>query len=118
MFKFNFFEEPNPSDSDNVEELHNDSKCFDELSQIESGIFSYKDMENKLNTFVKNEIQFKKFLLNEKTLACLDYVDASSLEIDKNDSLSKINETHDLIAGQYEGGLKVVNLLLILNGAI
>ena len=126
MFKFNFNNFENGQDEpgtaskyekQNTIEQHNYvSKENATEIKIEYGIFTYDELNTSLKqSFAKNEICFKNFLLcgnsDDKITPCLDYVDAYRLEIDENDSLSKINKTHDLVAGQYEGGLKVFNEL-------
>jgi len=118
MFKFNFNNIENSDESSKDEninkEMHNyaSNNSEKEHEQIESGLFNYDDLNSsQKKSFVKNEIFFKKFFFNDNTedknASYLDYVDAYKLETDENDSLSKINKTHDLVAGQYEGGLKV-----------
>ena len=119
MFKFNFTNIEDSKELTNLKEetfINDDHTCSlsdykEEISQIESGVFSYEDqnLARTKKTFIKSEVAFKKFFLNER--AVLDYVDAYQLEIDENDKLSKINKTHDLVAGQYEGGLKVFSAL-------
>ena len=126
MFKFNFNNLENGQDESgtaskcekqNTIEYHNYAPKENENAaeiKIEYGIFTYEELNTSLKkSFAKNEIFFKNFLLcdnsDDKITSCLDYVDAYRLEIDENDSLSKINKTHDLVAGQYEGGLKVFN---------
>jgi hypothetical protein len=128
MFKFNFNNFENDQDikqsdiaskneKQNAIEQHNyASKENAPEIKIEYGIFTYDELNTSFKkSFAKNEISFKNFLLcdnsEDKITPSLDYVDAYRLEIDENDSLSKINKTHDLVAGQYEGGLKVFNEL-------
>jgi len=127
MFKFNFnniesIDEPITQNKENEHETKNQHNYVStdiakEYEKIESGLITYEELNSsKRKSFVKSEITFKKFFLSDNSddkigqssTSYLEYVDAYKLEIDENDSLSKINKTHDLVAGQYEGGLKVI----------
>ena len=130
MFKFNFsniesLDEPITRNKENQHETKNQHNYVStdiakENEKIESGLITYEELNSsKRKSFVKSEITFKKFFLSDNSddkiesyTSYLEYVDAYKLEIDENDSLSKINKTHDLVAGQYEGGLKVICMVL------
>lgn len=48
--------------------------------------------------------------IEENPQGSIEYIDSTKVELDENDVLSKINKTHDLVSGQYEGGLKIWEL--------
>jgi hypothetical protein len=131
MFKFNFnniesLDEPITQNKESEHETKNQHNYVStdiakEYEKVESGLITYDELNSsKRKSFVKSEITFKKFFLSDNSndkndqspTSYLEYVDSYKLEIDEKDSLSKINKTHDLVAGQYEGGLKVICMLL------
>lgn len=135
MFKFNFLAENEEKLNDKndfielIDHSKNQKSDQEQVPKIEQekqvyGILNFEDLEKSRNDDIKNKrnIIFKKLDLILKTneqdekndsvsdQVLLYYVDSIKLKIDENDSLAKINKTHDLVPGKYEGGLKVWEL--------
>lgn len=103
MFKFNFLE--NKSDTNQQKELKHDTQ-FNELEYDQNvGIYSYEELIYERSQKI---VKFKHLALSEKSK--INLIDSSRVELDKTDELSKLNETHDVVPGKYEGGLKVWEL--------
>ena len=116
MFKFNFnIDENDDQKQADVEEEAIEVSGGDEiLSTIEpAGKQTYEQLENmRSSTRTKKELMFKHFYLDEEKHTSVEYlanVEAAMSEEDEN-KLAKINRTHDVVAGEYEGGLKIWEL--------
>ena len=131
MFKFNFKIENNSIDEISVEkqgepkldlvETNENSNKADEEEELNEtcGLISYDQMHNELNE--DETICFKRLSLNLESKTgetFIDYVDSYQVKIDENNLISKINKTHDLVPGKYEGGLKVWELSIDLSRLI
>jgi len=107
MFKFNFnVEETNNTDLPEETTIHQELENNNENNFNQYGIADYSEYESIEN----NDINFKKLFLNEQNTQFIEYVDSYTVKMDENDELNQINKTHDLVAGTYEGGLKVWEL--------
>ena len=121
MFKFNF-------GIDEIQIEEGEVKCqsaspkalaSDEVA-VPFGSYSYEQLsERRLTKTTRAQVHFKQMPLwsttsdqEHTTASSVDYVDSYRLStIDEaDDELARINRTHDLVAGQYEGGLKVWEL--------
>jgi hypothetical protein len=115
MFKFNFeIEQPNETgiagknEPDKKEELLKEEE--NEIQSIEAvGKLSYDELCELKKENNRGEMTFKRLYLNdEDSIEYLSHVDVS--KEDKGSRLAKINKTHDVVSGEYEGGLKVWEL--------
>ena len=120
MFKFNFIRD----DEEAKENVHlegtnkklkaaHECESSEEIRPVlkqEYGILSLDELKIARGEEDRS-ITFKKLSLvpgNDQIL--IEYVDSYAVEIDENDELAEINQTHDLVPGKYEGGLKVWEL--------
>ncbi len=130
MFKFNFTIENAQVAERVVSETTLYKKLKTDHEATEYGILSFEEIEQAKSAISNNyeadrNIIFKKIDLLAATqttdsdevpeeVACIDYVDSYKIKIDCGDDsgggLAEINKTHDLVAGKYEGGLKVWEL--------
>ena len=126
MFKFNFNFDDKEIETKNLEPkspiipiqsraVDSETNLVSESTQKhEYGVLNYSNIANEtLNNL--DSIFFKKLSLNlENSIETednfIDYVDSYLIKLDQNDPLAKINKTHDLVPGKYEGGLKVWEL--------
>ena len=115
MFKFNFeIEQPNETgiagknEPDKKEELLKEEE--NETPSIEEvGKLSYDELCELKKENNREEMTFKRLYLNdEDSIEYLSHVDVS--KEDNESRLAKINKTHDVVSGEYEGGLKVWEL--------
>ncbi|CAF0739976.1 unnamed protein product [Brachionus calyciflorus] len=108
MFKFNFIEETDQTTTTNTNQskkLKNDSNSNELVYDQIGGIYSYEELIQKRP---EKTIVYKS--LNLSNLSKIELIDSSKVILDESDELSKINETHDVVPGKYEGGLKVWEL--------
>ncbi len=131
MFKFNFRVEDGEIAEPAINTATMNKKLKVENQTAENGILSLEQLELAKSIIssdyeIDKNIVFKKIdLLTEsnsldheeklKEIICVDYVDSYKIKIDgsgrdENADLAEINKTHDLVAGKYEGGLKVWEL--------
>ncbi|RNA39053.1 histidine methyltransferase 1 -like protein [Brachionus plicatilis] len=109
MFKFNFQLEQNSDQTDLIEDCKQKQTSDIQSNEIDHnqivGVVSYEDLIKKRS---KKSVLFKNLILSNKCQ--IELMDSSKVILDQNDEISRINETHDVVPGKYEGGLKVWEL--------
>lgn len=107
MFQFNFNLEQNFDEKEPIEakKYKNDDLSDDIDLDKTVGVFNYEDLIKARN---EKTVSFKNINLTKECE--LELVDSCKVILDQNDELSRINETHDVVPGKYEGGLKVWEL--------
>lgn len=110
MFKFNFnVDDTNENINQEItenRESNDEHKREPEEEEEDFGTITYEELQSSKTQ--ENEIEFKRLQLDNETF--IDYIDSYRVKMDENDLLTKINQTHDLVPGKYEGGLKVWEL--------
>lgn len=122
MFKFNFEVEKENVEAglpvvDHSSDLSKEVETHIVSEEVENGLYTLRELD-ELNKDLNQNITFKKLILNDydpeeeenqSQLVCIEYADSSEVNTG-DESLDQINQTHDLVPGKYEGGLKVWEL--------
>lgn len=121
MFKFNFNidENDDQTSKSQIEAEEIEVSAGDEpISTVEpeAGKQTYEQLEN-LRSTRKKDLVFKDFYLDEEKTTSVEYlanvemaISEESNEDREKNRLAEINRTHDVVAGEYEGGLKIWEL--------
>lgn len=108
MFKFNFKVDQDNEEVQIGEDTQHQSPDQDDedMSIVEIGEFTYEQLD-ELKSSPRTTYDFKKLHLDKDvSIEYLSHIDLTKVD----DKLAEINRTHDVVAGEYEGGLKIWEL--------